>query len=396
MLSLSPRCIILTSQQGTVSKTSENTVLQKTLSRILGCALLLYGGTALAFTLIDPAPEKTTPSDSITSSTTLQTQVTPIAGTIRSQIFGLRRPRGAERSSSLGIVLAASSYSGLRSDVDYLAAAPGDSGGGNGGKGGGNSESLWVSGMSNSLENEFSRTAFHGTTQNVLFGVDMTRSDKFVAGLSIGYETSNFVTTFNTGNERTTGVNVNPYLAYLLSDSWSVDLILGYGQFNTRQSRTIGSVVPLVTTAVDSEFNSTRSFASANLTNISLVGDWKLTGSLGAQGSRREQDAYTETDGTAVASSKLTAEQYSLLAEAAYGRGKSEAFFGAMYQYSTDPVKTQFATGQQPPDDPDSYLLSGGWRYFGKDLTANFVFTGRVGQEDVKEYGFSMVLRVDL
>ena len=49
-----------------------------------------------------------------------------------------------------------------------------------------------------------------------------------------------------------------------------------------------------------------------------------------------------------------------------------------------------------PPDDPDSVLLSAGWRYFGKDLTANFVFSGRVGQDEVKEYGFSMVLRVDL
>ncbi len=374
-----------------------NTVLQKSLRRILGCALLLHGSTALAFTLITPPPEQTSPSATITTSTTLQTQVTPIAGAIRSQIFSLRRPRGADRTSSLGLVLAASNYSGIRSDVDYLAAAPVDSSGGaDGGKVGGNSASLWVSGMSNSLENEFSRTAFNGTTQNVLFGYDMTRSDKFVAGLSVGYETSNFVTTFNSGNERTTGYNVNPYFAVLLSDSWSVDVIMGYGQFNTRQSRTIGSVLPLVTTAVNSEFESTRGFAAANLTNISTLGDWKLTGSLGAQGSRREQDAYVETDGTPVASSKLTAEQYSLLAEAAYGRGKSETFFNAMYQYSTDPVKVQFATGEQPPDDPDSVLLSAGWRYFGKDLTANFVVSGRVGQDQVKEYGFSMVLRVDL
>jgi hypothetical protein len=368
-------------------------VLQKTLSRILGFALLLYGSTAVAFTLIELPPEQTSPSESITSATTLQTQVTPIAGAIRSQIFSLRRPRGADRTSSLGLVLAANSHSGLRSDVDYLAAAPLDAGGGN-------SESFWVSGMSNSLENEFSRTAFHGTTQNVLFGFDMTRSDRYVLGMSVGYEASKFTTTFNAGNERSDGFNLNPYFAYLLSDSWSVDLILGYGQFNTRQSRTtampIGVPPFAVTVPVDSEFKSTRGFASANLTNISLLGDWKLTGSLGAQGSRREQDAYTETDGTAIASSKLTAEQYSLLGEAAYGRGKSETFFGAMYQYSTDPVKTQFATGLQPPDDPDSYLLSAGWRYFGKDLTANFVFTGRVGQEDVKEYGFSMVIRVDL
>jgi len=50
-LSLSLPCIILISRQGTVS-IRENTVLQKTLGRILGCALLSYGSAALAFTLI--------------------------------------------------------------------------------------------------------------------------------------------------------------------------------------------------------------------------------------------------------------------------------------------------------------------------------------------------------
>jgi hypothetical protein len=48
--------------------TRENTVLQKTLGRILGCALLSYGSTALAFTLIQLEP----PSNTITDSFTLQ------------------------------------------------------------------------------------------------------------------------------------------------------------------------------------------------------------------------------------------------------------------------------------------------------------------------------------
>jgi len=42
--------------------------------------------------------------------------------------------------------------------------------------------------------------------------------------------------------------------------------------------------------------------------------------------------------------------------------------------------------------------LTAGWRYFAnKGLSANFVFSARVAQDDFKEqYGFSMVLRVDL
>ena len=255
-------------------------MLQKTLRRILGFALLLYGSTALAFTLITIPQEQVSPSNTITDSTTLETQVQPIAGTIRAQLLSLRRPKAAAKVALAGSMLAANAHASSRSDVDYLAAA-GSSGAGTGS---GDSASLWISVASNSLENEFSRTAFHGNTNNLLAGFDLTRSDKYVLGIAVGHEASNYVTTFNAGNEKTQGFNANPYFALLLSDTWSLDLILGYGQFNTRQSRTMGSIVPLATVAVDSEFEAKRGFVSTNLTNVSTWGDWKLTGSLGYLG----------------------------------------------------------------------------------------------------------------
>jgi len=381
-----------------VSKTLENTVLQKTLSRILAIALLLYGSTALAFTLITIPQEQVSPSNTITDSTTLETQVQPIAGTIRAQLLSHRRPKAAAKVTQVGSLLAANAHANSRSDVDYLAAAlTGSSGAGDGSGGGGDSKSLWISGANNSLENDFSRTAFHGNTNNILAGFDLTRSDKYVLGIAVGHEASNYVTTFNAGNEKTQGFNVNPYFALLLSDTWSLDLILGYGQFNTRQSRTLGSItVPLATVAVDSEFASKRGFVSTNLTNVSAWGDWKLTSSLGFLGSRREQDAYVESDGSAVAAAKQTSEQWNLLGEAAYGSGNAETFVGLTYENTRDPQKIQFATGEQPANDPDSVVLAAGWRHFGKGLTGSFVFSSRQAQKQVTEYGFSMMLRVDL
>ncbi len=399
MLSVPLPWIILISQHGTASKTSENTVLQKTLSRILGCALVLYGGSALAFTLIVPE-EQIKPSSSVTTATTLEPQVQTIAGSIRTQLRTHLRPKGAQRSAQAGrTVLAASSFASAISDVDYFAAAGGsNAGGGNGADGAGDSESLWISGTASSLENTFSRTAFHGTTNNLLVGFDLTRSNTYVMGLSLGYEASNYTTTFNVGDERTRGYNVNPYFALLLSDTWSVDLIAGYGDFDTRQSRTLGSLtVPLGTDVITSEFASTRGFVSANLTHVSTLGDWKLTGALGALASKREQEAYVESNGSAVPAAETdTVEQYNLLLEAAYGRGGSEAFLGALYENTRDPQQIQFATGPQPADDPDSVMLTAGWRHFGRGLTASFVFNARVDQEDVKEYGFSMLMRFEL
>jgi hypothetical protein len=379
-----------------VREYGENNVLQKTLGRILGCALLLYGSSALAFTLILPSQEQLSPSNTITDPLTLEAQVQPIATAIRSQLFSHRRPKRAARVAQTGRLLAANVHASTRLDVDYLAAAD-SPGGGSGSGGGGDSESLWISGTTNSLENDFSRTAFYGTNQNLLVGFDITRSDKYVLGLSVGHEASNFVTKFNAGNERTRGFNLNPYFAYLLSDTWSLDMILGYGEFDTRQSRTMGTALPFVTVPVDSEFSSTRGFFSANLTNVSAWGDWKLTGSLGMLASKRKQDAYVESIGTAVAeTSSDTVEQWNLLGEAAYGGGNSETFFGAAYEKTRDPRKIEFAAGEQPANDPDSVLLTAGWRHFGKGLTANFVFSKRVAQDQFDEYGFSMLLRVDL
>ena len=294
-------------------------------------------------------------------------------------------------------MMLAANAQAISGDVNYLAAAASDSPPAGSGTGGGNSEALWISGTTNSLENTFSRTAFYGATENLVAGFDLTRSDKYILGLSAGFEASNFTTTFNTGNEKTRGFNVNPYFAYLLSDKWSLDLILGYGQFDTRQTRTIAvTALPAVTAPVNSDFSSKRGFVSTNLTNVSTFGNWKLTGSLGFLGSRRENDAYVESDGSAVASTKQTSKQWNLLGEAAYGRGNSEAFFGATYEDNYDQKKLEFAVGPQPANDPESVVLTAGWRYFGKGMSANFVFSGRVGQDQVREYGFSMMLRVDL
>jgi len=366
-------------------------VLQKTLSRILGFALLAYGSNALAFTLIGVTEQELNPSNTVTDTFTLTTQVQPIAGVIRSQIFGLRRPGGSRQVTQVGgLQLAANDRSGSSSDASAAWGA----------NGGGNPQSLWISSTIDSLENTFSRTAFYGATQNVIVGYDVTRSAKYVFGLSGGYEASNFVTQFNSGNEKTGGYNLNPYAAWLISDSWTLDLIAGYGKFKTNQTRTLGSGVAgdFSTIAVDSNFSSKRAFASSNLTNTANSGSWKLTSSLGYLWSKRDQAAYTENgfSGADVPELKQTSKQWNLLEEIAYGRGESETFFGARYEDIRNYEKIEFTSGEQPANDPTSVLLTAGWRYFGKGLTASFVFSGRVKQEQVKEHGFAMVLRMDI
>ena len=374
-------------------------MLRKTLQTIFAIALLQLGNSALAFTLITIPPEQVSPSNAITDSTTLDTQVQSIALAIRTHLFSARHARNSNKTAQYGGVLAANSHVDSVSDLDGLTLAYNDlaaAGGGSVAEGGsGNaSKGLWITSAYSSLKNDFSRTRFDGDTHNLLAGFDITLADKYILGVAVSHELSRFDTKFNIGNEKTTGFNISPYIAVLLSDAWSIDVGLGHGKFKTSQSRAVADplFVP-IPVVVDSEFSSTRDFVSTNLTNVSAWGNLKLTSSVGYIAAKQKQDGYVESNGNAVSDSSRTSKQWNLAGEAAYSHGDSESFVGVIYEKNRNPAKIEFTTGEQPPNDPDSFLLNVGWRYFGKGLAANFMFSSRLGQEKVTEYGFSTVIR---
>ena len=374
------------------------TVLLHGLKTILGILLLQAGSTALAFTLIT-IPEELAPSSTITDSTTLTTQIQPIAGAIRSHLVSARRIKKSERMAQHGNVLAANNYVDSISDVDHMMLAYNDLASSSGaGSGGSDARSLWISSAYSSLKNDFLRTRFDGDVHILLAGYDYTLSEKYIFGVALSHEMSNFNTRFNSGDEKTKGFSINPYFAWLLSDTWSFDLSLGHGKFNTGQSRTtavLSGIVP-VTSTVDSDFSSTRNFVSTNLTNVSTMGNWNLTGSVGIFAAKQKQDAYAESNGTVINSTSQNIKQWNLAGEAAYSHRDSESFLGLNYEKNKNPERISFITGEQPADDTDSFLLTAGWRHFGKDLTANFAFTSRRGQNSVSDNGFSTTLRIDL
>jgi hypothetical protein len=365
-------------------------MFQKAVKTILGIVLLQFGSTALAFTLIE-LPVTVT----ITGPAILAQRVQPMAGAIKAHLLGNLRMKKSEKTTQYGGVLAANSYVDSVSDFDYMTIAGGGSGssGGGDGSGGGDSKSLWTTPTYSSLKNNFSRTAFDGDINSFMAGFDYTQSDKYIFGVAISHERSNFNTKFNFGNENTTGYNMSPYFAILLSDTWSFDLSLGHGKFNTIQSRTL---IPLPV-VVEGEFWSTSDFASTNLTNVSAWGNWKLTDSLGIMAAKQKQDSYFESTGaavTAVDSSSQSLKQWNLGGEVAYGRGDSESYVGLTYERIRNPEKIQFSTGEQPANDPDSFLLTAGWRHFGKGLTANLVFSSRLGKDQVTNNSFSTTIRI--
>ena len=91
-------------------------MFQKALRTLLGIAILQFGSSALAFTLIVPQ-EEVSPSNTVTDSTTLDTQIQSIANAIRAHLFSLRRTHDSKKTAQYGGVLAANSHVDSMSDL---------------------------------------------------------------------------------------------------------------------------------------------------------------------------------------------------------------------------------------------------------------------------------------
>lgn len=377
---------------------SIKTALQRSLKTFIGLLLLHLSSSAFAFTLI-VLPPAMKPSNTITDSTTVNTQIQPVANIIKAHLHNIRRAPKTRKFAQHDNMLAANSYTDRVSDIDHAMFAYNDlaSSGGSVGSSGGNTNGMWINSAYSSLKNSFSRTRFDGDVYMVMAGYDLTVSDQYTLGAALSYQRSALVTRFNNGDETTKGFSINPYFAYLLSDNWSIDLSLGYGKFNNSQTRTIATGA-FTSVDVNNSFASTRSFFASNLTNVSTVGNWNLTSSIGIFSANQNQDGFNDayTIGGVVPGSSMSVKQWNLAGEAAYSHRNSETFAGLVYEKLKDPEVLQISAGEQPSNDSTSFLLSAGWRHFGKELTADFVFNTRLGQDNVTERGFSTTIRIDL
>ena len=364
--------------------------------KLLMAFLLLQASQgALAFTIIEIPDSSSAPGSSIAEASAFGNQLQPVVGALQDRLQDIRRHSRKIQSAQQGSVLAYNSHAQTMSDAEFIKVSAHGSGVDS------SLKSLWFNSSFTAFDNDFSRTKYDGDTQMLIVGYDNTVNDRFTYGAAISYETSDIDTVFNGGNQEVDGFSINPYIAYLFSDTWSVDLSLGIGDFDIEQYRTVGGVNPappplLVTNTVTSETSSSRGFLASNLVYGDLRGNWYLSGWLGLMVARKEQDGYTESDDTDVDSQRLDFERWSLGAEAAYASGMFETYLGLVFEKDDDIDKVEFSTGEQPDYDDETMLLSLGWRYFGDVLVANIEFSSRLLADDVNENTISTTLRLDL
>ena len=250
----------------------------------------------------------------------------------------------------------------------------------------------WASYSYTDFENEFAPTAFDGRRHGGLAGLDVSPWEAVLFGLAVGYEDNDIDTDFNRGNEQTEGYTVAPYFGALLTDTWSVSFSFGYSNLDTDQFRTDPATGARVTSAPEHD----RWFGMLNLNGLTTVGPWILGGQIGLLYAQDEQDAFIESDGTAVAEFKSKLGQWNLGGDVAYSFGAWEPFVRATYENDFSLTKVGVIGGPQPAFDDDDVLVGVGLRYFGeKGLSGNLEYHTRLGREDFEEHNFTATLRYE-
>ena len=315
------------------------------------------------------------PSNTLTDEVILNTQITTITTDLNSRINAALRGtgRGVKRTAN-----------GLFYDAQSSGLNAGDGLGAYG---------AWASYSYSDYENDFTFTAFDGDTHTVFAGFDIAPWENTLFGIAVGYEFTDIDTTFNGGNQETDGFTIAPYFGAILSDIWSIDFSFGYSNLDTDQYRIDPALGTVITSSPDSE----RWFGSLNLNALITRGNWIIGGRMGTLYANSDQDTFTESSGTVIASSERELGQWNLGADVAYSYGNFEPYARASYQHDFNQTEiTLIGVNRQPSDDHDDVLVGAGIRYFNSNnISGSIEWYKRIFRNDFDEDVFSISIRAD-
>ena len=249
---------------------------------------------------------------------------------------------------------------------------------------------VWASFDRADFEDDTFGAQLDGTRHTFLAGVDFSPFESTTVGVAVGYGDIDIDTTFNSGNTEITGLTVAPYMGVFLSEHVGVDFDLaadfsiGYNDLGIDTTRIGGGAT--VTGSTDA----TMLFASGNLTAGQYFGPFYLSGYSGVLMARTEIEGFTESNGNVIGKIRSSFGQFNLGGEAAYSWDSFEPFANASYLFDINREQTPGLT-----DDPNSFLLGLGVRYYGDSLTGSVEYRKLVGRTKFSEDTISVRIRSD-
>ncbi|MCH2274618.1 autotransporter outer membrane beta-barrel domain-containing protein [Thalassospira sp.] len=177
---------------------------------------------------------------------------------------------------------------------------------------------VWGHGSFTSVDNDHvsgtSDNRYDGDVWGYNVGLDYRFADALIAGLSLGYNDTDLTTSFNNGSYQETGWVASPYVIYRPIENLTISGEAGYGMGDIDVTRDNG----VVSGNTESDMWYAALTTSYRTNPIKAMMAASLTPSLAFIAARKTVDAYTESDGTANATTRSNTRQIKPAIEAAY------------------------------------------------------------------------------
>ncbi|MEG3639216.1 autotransporter outer membrane beta-barrel domain-containing protein [Magnetococcus sp. PR-3] len=208
---------------------------------------------------------------------------------------------------------------------------------------------VWAKVGNTNVDSDVSGMAYDGNTVTGLIGVDKKMNANLVIGAALMGENTDLDTTFNTGTFEASGVSFMPYVRYTLPNRVDLVGLAGISRLSNDTKRG----------AVTGSYDSTRFMMQAGGSkNFVVKNEIVVRPSLGMTYVHTRNDAFTESDATAVAKDTQTVSWADVGVHVSRTYGKHTPFLNLTGNYFVKaPESTLLASGQYYASDKGSLGL---------------------------------------
>ncbi|WP_430398797.1 autotransporter outer membrane beta-barrel domain-containing protein [Ferrovibrio sp.] len=247
----------------------------------------------------------------------------------------------------------------------------------------------WLQGDYTSLEYNRTVLAFDGTAYSILGGLDYSVTDRFLVGLSLGYESADITTTYNAGTLKGTGVGVTPFFGFALNNTWSLSGYANYTALEYDMTRTGNTV--------RGSYDATRWFVGGGLDGNYAVGRFRLMPTVGVLYLEEKSDAYRESTGANVAGSTTKLGRLSFGGSVGYAFDNLMPYVKLVGEYDFEhPDEVSIGNGQFTQVETFGGSAALGVRFFGAGGISGHVEGGykSLGREDLNVWNIGGRVRM--
>lgn len=257
---------------------------------------------------------------------------------------------------------------------------------------------VWANVALNRLSDDTKGLTAEGNTVTGIIGYDrLFGEDRWLVGLGVIVDNSNFSTLYNAGDLSSTSFGVVPYVAWRATDELTFNLVTNYSFGSTDATR----ITP-TGAGVTGEYDIRRWFVQGGMDYEIIRGRWAFIARTELSYGEESNDSYTESNGNLVGEQTNVLGTWRVGGQVGYtftlddaGGGFAEPYMMFGYELDFERTKIRVPVGVAGhANDNDQFNIGGGVNvYVGDNWSANVEGMGALGRADIGNWILSGTLR---